>query len=125
MRFSAVRASLVIVLFCLGVLSVGAQTASRLVERIDVKHVGPPAASDELVRSNIRLKVGEPYQRSNADDDVRSLYATGYFYNIRIGEEFTDKGVVLTYVVQGKPTLTEIRFQGNTKLSRAALLKKV
>jgi outer membrane protein insertion porin family len=110
--------------FFLGALWLPAQSA-RVVEKIEVKFVGPPSASEQLVRANIRLKPGDPYVRSTADDDVRSLYSTGYFYNIRIGEEFGEKGVTLTYVLQGKPVLTEIVFTGNQRFSRSRLLKKV
>ena len=41
--------------------------------------MGPPAASDELVRANIRVKVGDTYTRTGVDDDVRTLYSTGLF----------------------------------------------
>jgi len=37
-----------------------AQFAPPKVYRIDIKHLGPPATSDELVRSNLRIKVGKP-----------------------------------------------------------------
>ncbi|HEY6168237.1 MAG TPA: outer membrane protein assembly factor BamA [Verrucomicrobiae bacterium] len=124
MRFSTVRVWVLLAAICLSALGAGAQVPSRIVERIDIKHVGPPAASDELIRANIRIKVGEPYLRTTADDDVRNLFATGYFYNIRIGEEQGEKGVILTYVVQGKPTLTEIRFEGNKKYKRSKLVTK-
>jgi outer membrane protein insertion porin family len=108
----------------LGALWLPAQS-TRVVEKIEVKFVGPPSASEQLVRANIRLKPGDPYVRTTADDDVRSLYSTGYFYNIRIVEEFSERGVALTYVLQGKPTLTEIVFAGNQRFSRARLLKRV
>ena len=58
------------------------------------------------------------------DEDVRTLYATGQFYNIRVDREDTPEGVVLTYIVQGKPRLTDLRFQGNQKFSDAKLRKK-
>src|ERR1039457_4577384 len=94
----------------------GAQFASPLkVYRIDMKPVGPPATSDELVRSNLRVKIGDPYLPAAVDDDVRTLYATGFFYNIQVVADNTRDGVILTYKVQGKPRLTEIRFRGNTK----------
>ena len=54
-----------------------------------------------------------------------SLYATGFFYNIQVVADNTPDGVVLTYKVQGKPRLTEIKFQGNTKFKSAKLLKKI
>ncbi|MEY2466342.1 MAG: outer membrane protein insertion porin family, partial [Verrucomicrobiota bacterium] len=56
---------------------------------------------------------------------VRNLYGTGLFYNIRVGDELTPDGAVLTYVVQGKPRLTEIKFSGNKKFSDSKLRKKL
>jgi outer membrane protein insertion porin family len=102
-----------------------AQRVPAKVVRIEIKHVGPPATSDELIRSNLRFKVGDPYLRAAVDDDVRTLYATGFFYNIQVVADDTPEGVILTYKVQGKPRLTEIRFQGNTKYKNAKLLKKI
>jgi outer membrane protein insertion porin family len=101
------------------------QGVATRVQEIEIKHVGPPAASDELIRSNIRLKKGDSYTRTGVDDDVRNLYGTGYFYNIRVVEEQVTGGVKLLYVVQGKPLLTDIKFDGNKKLSNAKLMKKV
>jgi outer membrane protein insertion porin family len=101
------------------------QSAPTKVVRVDVKHVGPPAASDQLLYSNIRVKAGDTYHPANVDDDVRSLYATGQFYNIRVSEDRTDDGVVLTYIVQGKPRLTDIKFQGNKKFDDAKLKKTI
>ena len=56
---------------------------------------------------------------------MRNLYATGSFYNIQVTEDSTPEGIVLTYMVQGKPRLTDIKFQGNKKFSNAKLLKKI
>src|SRR5947207_9736209 len=95
------------------------------VSKIEIKHVGPPSVSDEMVRSNVRVKVGDPYRAGAVDEDVRSLYGTGLFYNIRVAEETTADGVALTYIVQGKPRLTDIKFQGNTKFSAGKLRKKL
>jgi outer membrane protein insertion porin family len=102
-----------------------AQRGPGKILRIDIKHIGPPAASDELIRSNLRVKVGDPYLRAAVDDDVRSLYATGFFYNIQVTADDTPDGIILTYKVQGKPRLAEIKFQGNTKYKDKKLLKKI
>jgi outer membrane protein insertion porin family len=99
--------------------------AQPLVTQIIVSNLGPAAASSSLVRANIRAKEGEPYNRAVVDNDVRTLYGTGYFYNIRVVEERSADGVTLTYLLQGKPKLGEIRFSGNKKLSTDKLRKKV
>lgn len=95
------------------------------VEKIIIKHIGPPAVSDELIRANIRIKEGDAYSQVSLDDDVRNLYGTGYFYNVRVGQETSPTGLTLTYAVQGKPVLTEVRFTGNKKYSFNKLRKKV
>src|SRR6186713_1243221 len=91
-----------------------AQT-SVTVSKVEIQHIGPPAVSDSLIRANIRVKPGDTFQRGAVDDDVRNLYATGYFNNIRVSEEMTPAGLVLTYRVQGKLLLTDIKFSGNKK----------
>ncbi|HWQ91352.1 MAG TPA: outer membrane protein assembly factor BamA, partial [Clostridia bacterium] len=101
------------------------QPATSKISSIDVKFVGPQSVSDELVRSNIRVKVGDPFLRPAVDDDVRNLYATGLFYNIQVAETAAKEGTALTYIVQGKPRLTEVKFEGNVKYSDSKLRKKV
>jgi outer membrane protein insertion porin family len=102
-----------------------AQFLPLKVVKVEIQHIGPVTVSDDLIRANIRVKPGDPYRAGAVDDDVRGLYATGLFYNIRVTDETTPEGVVLTYVVEGKPKLTEIRFHGNTKYTDAKLRKKL
>jgi outer membrane protein insertion porin family len=108
-------------LFC---ITLFAQTGAR-VSKVEIKHVGPAATSDSLIRANIRVKEGDAYQRTRIDEDVKNLYGTGFFYNIRIAQENIADGVKLTYVLQGKPTLNDIKFTGNKKYSAKKLLKKI
>ena len=57
---------------------------------------------------------------------MHSLYGTGQFYNIRVSvDQADDGGVVLTYIVQVRPRITEIRIEGNKKLSDSKLKKKI
>lgn len=107
-----------------------------VVRKIVIKHVGPPAVSEELIRANIRVKEGEAYSRIAIDDDIKNLYGTLFFYNIRVTEDVTaseagpggtriPKEYTLTYVIQGKPVITEIRFSGNKKYSTSRLRRKL
>ncbi|HEX4121708.1 MAG TPA: outer membrane protein assembly factor BamA [Verrucomicrobiae bacterium] len=95
------------------------------INKILIAHVGPPAVSDDYIRANIRAKVGEPFSRSVVDEDVKNLYATGYFFKIQVGESNSVDGIDLTYVVQGKPILTDIFLVGNKKMSDKKLRKKI
>jgi outer membrane protein insertion porin family len=102
------------------------QNAGPKIDRVDIKFVGPASVSESFVRSNIRLKPGDFFRSNLSQDDVHSLYATGQFYNIRIATDMADDGgVVLTYIVQVRPRITEIRFEGEKKVSERKLKKKL
>ncbi|HUD83063.1 MAG TPA: outer membrane protein assembly factor BamA, partial [Candidatus Saccharimonadales bacterium] len=102
-----------------------AQLAAPRVHSILIRHIGPAAVSDDFIRANIRAKAGEPFSRAIVDEDIKNLYATGYFFKIQAGEENTADGLDLTYVVQGKPILTDIKIVGNKKMSLKKLKKKI
>ncbi len=102
-----------------------AQQGPPVVHRVLVKNVGPAATSDSLVLANIRTKSGEVFARATLDKDIENLYATGFFYKIQVDESMTSEGLDLTYVLQGKPILTDIKFVGNKKMSLRKLKKKV
>src|SRR5271157_1164156 len=102
-----------------------AQLAETRVGKILIRHVGPPAVSDEFIRDNIRTKVGDVYARATVDEDVKTLWGTGYFFKVQTDLQDTPDGVVLTYVLQGKPILTDIKIVGNKKMSLKKLQKKI
>ncbi|MDW8307889.1 MAG: outer membrane protein assembly factor BamA [Verrucomicrobiales bacterium] len=107
-------------------LTASAQLLPPKVARVEIQHVGPVNVSDDLIRANIRVRPGDTYQPTAVDDDVRNLYATGQFYNVRVTATRTDDNqLTLTYIVQAKPRLTDIKFTGNKKFSNARLRKKV
>jgi len=119
LRLSAVGAWLV----CLPL--VWGQLGETKIVRIEIKHIGPTTVSDELIRGNLRSKVGEPYRPSTVDDDVRNLYTKGLFDDIRVTSKPEAGGLVLTFVVQDNPRLTEVKFEGNDKLSNSKIKGKI
>lgn len=95
------------------------------VTSIVVSNVGPQTVSEALVRANIRVKEGDTYNRNAVDDDVRNLYKTGYFSNVRVSDERSIDGIGLLYIVQPRLKVTDILFSGNKKFSSAKLLRKI
>ena len=96
------------------------------IARIEIKFAGPASVSESLIRGNIRSRVGEPFRLVTLDDDIRSLYKTDLFYNIRVTrDKAEDGGIVITYVVQANPRLTEIKLSGNEKMKDKDIKKKI
>ena len=103
-----------------------AQSTGPVIDRVDVKFVGPSSVSEDFIRSNIKLKRGASYLPGSTQDDVHSLYGTGQFYNIRVSvDQANDGGVVLTYIVQARPRVTDIKVEGNHEVSDSKLKKKI
>ena len=102
------------------------QTTGPKIDRVDIKFVGPESISRQFIFANIRLKAGDTYLPNSTQDDVHSLYATEQFYNIRVSvDQADDGGVVVTYMVQARPRITEIKLEGNDKVSDSKLKKKI
>ncbi len=116
-----------LLLLCAWLPSAPAQLASDKVADVKIQHVGPATVSDELIRAHIRVKKGDTYLRAASSDDIHNLYATGFFQDIRVSAApATQPGwVVITYIVQAKPRLVDIRYEGNKRYSVAKLSKKV
>jgi outer membrane protein insertion porin family len=106
-------------------LGARAQLQGPIIHKISIQHVGPPAVSDAFILANIRSKVGEHLFHATVEQDEASLYATGFFFNVQVAQTNVPEGVDLTYEVQGKPIVTDIRIIGNQKLSLKKLKKKL
>jgi outer membrane protein insertion porin family len=103
-----------------------AQMGGTKIDRVDIKYAGPATISEQFIRSHIRTKAGDIYRPNVTEDDIKGLYATEQFYNIRVSlDQADDGGVVLTYVVQANPRLTDIKIEGNNKLSNSKIRKKI
>src|SRR5213594_4394343 len=55
-----------------------------IVRSIDVQYTGPVTISRERVLAQMRTKVGRPYSELVAEDDIRTIYATGQVQNVRV-----------------------------------------
>ncbi len=102
------------------------QPAGFKVDRVDIKYVGPASISEQFVRANISLKAGDIYRPTLTENDVHSLYTTGQFYTIRVSvDPAEDGGVVVTYTVQARLRITDVKISGNKKLSDSKIRKKI
>lgn len=115
-------------LYFLAWLPARGQGLSQRVNSVAVQFVGPAPVSEQYIRDHIRTRVGEVFTRAMADEDVKTLYDTGFFYNIRVNVDPSPQGsdlVDVTFLVQGKPILSEIKIVGNKRMSLRKIRKKI
>jgi outer membrane protein insertion porin family len=65
----------------------------------------------QLVYNTLRTKPGRATTRSQLQEDVNAIYATGYFANVKVIPEDTPLGVRVTFAVQPNPILQRVEVE--------------
>jgi outer membrane protein insertion porin family len=104
--------------------SIAQDTAQeKLVEITDISIEGNNAVSTNTILSKIRTKVGASFMQRTVNDDIKRLYATGFFTDVVAEAEDYRGGIKLIFRVSEKSVVAGVAFEGN-KIYRAELLKK-
>jgi outer membrane protein insertion porin family len=72
-----------------------------------------PGELQNTVYQAIRTQAGRTTTRSQLQEDINAIFATGFFTNVRVAPEDTPLGVRITFTVQANPTLTSVRLEGS------------
>jgi len=96
-----------------------------IVREINIEYIGPKTVAKSVILSNMRTTVGGVYNASSIEEDVRNLYATGFFTNLAIKDEPLGDGVRVNVVVQPKPLVKEIVIKGATLIKESRVKKEI
>jgi outer membrane protein insertion porin family len=96
-----------------------------IVREINIEYIGPATVAKSVILSNMRTTVGGVYTASSVEEDVRNLYATGFFTNLAIKDEPLGDGVRVNVVVQPKPLVKEIVIRGASKIKETRVKKEI
>ena len=99
--------------------------AGPVVRSVVVQYVGPETISRQRVMANLKTKVGDLYSERAAEDDVKTLFATGDVNNVRIFAEPQGDGVKVIVLVQGRAVVSEILIEGPVEISPNRLRKEL
>jgi len=114
----------VFLVFC--AISARAQTGQGpIVKDIVVENVGAPAITKERVLANLSTKIGQPYSERTAEQDIRSLYATGGVSNVRLFAEPMGDGVKVTVLLQGRPVIKEVLIEGADQIPMTKIRREI
>lgn len=74
---------------------------------------------ENLVYREIETRPGRTTTRTQLQQDINNVFATGFFADVDVIPADTDLGVRVTFVVQPNPVLTDVRVVGNEVLPQA------
>ena len=118
------RAGAVLTLFlaCLVAPLLAAAQASQVIESIDVK--GNRRIPRETVMSRIYTHPGDLYDEASLERDLRSVWNSGYFEDVRVEREPSAKGWNIIFYVREKPTIRTIEYKGLNSVSTSDVLER-
>jgi outer membrane protein insertion porin family len=116
----AARAA-VFLLLALAAVAALAQTP-QTIEQIRV--IGNRRIPRETILARLFTHPGDTYDPVSIERDFNSLWNTGYFEDLRIEREDTEKGIILNVYVREKPTIREIKYNGLNAVSQSDLLDR-
>lgn len=82
---------------------------------IAVRIKGNKRVDTETIKSYLVTKVGDRYYPVKIRQDVKNIYARGFFNDVRVEGEQTPEGVILTFYVEEKPLVKSVKYIGNSK----------
>ncbi len=97
------------------------QKRSFKVLRIDVR--GNRVVGTQTILNKMKTQPGSELTQSGINEDVKRLYGTGFFEDIRIDVEETAEGVHLIVVVDEKPIIRHIVIEGNQLMKERDIRK--
>lgn len=112
---------------CQAVFAQGAASSSevesKIVKAIEVK--GNKTISIATVLSKIKTRVGQPYIQSVISDDLKRLYNTGYFADVRVDREDFEGGFKVFIYLEEKPIIEEVTFSKTKYIKSRKMIKEM
>src|SRR5215469_3211147 len=96
-----------------------------IIRSIEVQYTGPATISKERILAQMRTKVGQPYSNEIVQEDIKTLYKTGYIRNVRIFAQPEGDGVKVIVAVQTLAIVREIEITGAERVKPQRLRKEI
>ncbi|NQT22841.1 MAG: outer membrane protein assembly factor BamA [Candidatus Omnitrophica bacterium] len=115
------------IVFCIIIsfLSTSICFAQKEMVIIAVRVKGNKAISEATILSKIKSKAGQKFNQDILNDDLKRLYALGYFTDVSMDVEDYKEGVMITVIVEEKPIVEDVVFEGNKKVGSKTLKNKM
>jgi outer membrane protein insertion porin family len=90
-----------------------------------VEVTGNQRIEADAIKRVVKTKPGDLYNLKSLSEDLKAIYALGYFDDIRIETEALPEGNKITFNVKEKPTLSSVRISGNQWVFENEEIKEV
>ena len=81
---------------------------------VEVQIKGNQRIEEDAIRRILKIKKGDVYNLKNISDELKAVYAMGYFDDSRIETQTVADGRIIILIVKEKPTVRAILVEGNS-----------
>lgn len=82
------------------------EETKKVISEVEIR--GNKIVSSQIILGKIRTKAGDRIDQLVLDEDIKRLYASGYFTDVELELSPVKEGVKVIFVVVEKPKVTEI-----------------
>jgi outer membrane protein insertion porin family len=94
-----------------------------IVRAIDIE--GNRSIGIATILTKIKTRVGQPYRQNVISDDLKRLYNTGFFSDVRVDRKSENGGLKVIITLEEKPIVGEITFSRVRYLNKRVILSKI
>ncbi len=96
----------------------------KVISEVDFRIDRTDSIDSARLRNHTQVRRGDPYSVERIDDDIRSIYESGYVDDVKVLVEHHGDGVRILYDVSARPSMRpRAGFVGNTAFSDQRLGK--
>ena len=97
----------------------GSTVEAAPVSRVRIE--GNIRVEEDAIRVHLQTQEGKQFDRTALDEDIKSIYAMGFFDQVNADVTPERKGVVVTFKVTERPLVRNVSVDGNEKLKKEEL----
>lgn len=85
--------------------------------------IGNERIEPDAIRAVIEAREGALFSEEGISSDLRRIYATNYFKDVKVDVEESEKGKIVKFIVEEKPSIQSIEFKGLSAKKEEDLLE--
>ncbi len=118
------RAIVAVLALVAGLVGVAwAQQPPIVIKEITVE--GNRRVQEAVILGRVKAAIGSPFSPTQLSEDVRAIFALGFFDDVQLKVEDFEGGVKVSFVVVERPFVRDVDFVGNKEVSTADLQDKI
>lgn len=109
--------------YCAIPLGICQEEEAKQVTQVEIRN--NRFVSTDVILSKVKTKPGDTFSQKAINEDIKRLYATGFFTDVTVDLSDYEGGLKVAFIVTEKAVVDKILFKGNTTIKEDKILKEI